>query len=122
LTEKPADPGACVIPPGTPELLPAHPLAAPAHGTADHDPRLARVALADLDERSRTGSGYSAEHGEQPSTFISEVRSAAKLGVAGASAGRAGESPDPSATEPVLESALSQLSRAKVRVSRFRPG
>jgi epoxide hydrolase len=43
------------------------PLAPPDRDAGDLTDR-ERVALADLDERSRTGSGYSAEHGTRPQT------------------------------------------------------
>ena len=44
------------------------PLAPPDRDAGDLTDR-ERVALADLDERSRTGSGYSAEHGTRPQTI-----------------------------------------------------
>jgi pimeloyl-ACP methyl ester carboxylesterase len=44
------------------------PLAPPDREAGDLTDR-ERVALADLDERSRTGSGYSAEHGTRPQTI-----------------------------------------------------
>jgi hypothetical protein len=58
--------------PGEPgRLLGIHlipPLAPPDRNAGDLTGR-ERAALADLDERSRTGSGYSAEHGTRPQTI-----------------------------------------------------